>query len=84
MAEIDPFGLRIAVSGADGLRMLDPSTAYHRERSPAVLPRLNARLMQDPYSAKDLENRALIHLCEGRWDEAKRDLARRTGTGKFP
>jgi len=69
-----PDGQRLASASWDRtIRIWDASTGYMSERSPALLPGLERRLVAHPQSPADLRLRAEIRARLGQWDQAASD-----------
>jgi WD40 repeat protein len=70
-------GLRLAIAREDGVvEIRDATIGYRLERSTTLLPRLDARIAADAYSAGDLQLRAAIHARAGNWGPAVDDFQR--------
>jgi WD40 repeat protein len=69
-----PDGMRLAQASAGGqIAVWDATPGYERERAPALLKSLGARLAAEPGDRRALRLRAGVHARSGAWDRAAAD-----------
>jgi WD40 repeat protein len=77
-----PDGMRLAYATGKGtITVWDATRGHEGERTPALLPRLDARLAAAPADREALRLRAGVHARRGAWDAAAADAGRLVSGG---